>query len=421
MAKYKVEAAPNQRGVAIANGKLVLDEGDQAVVSDAEYTVLAALIADGVLLDLGVTTDALTPIPGQTGGGLVSVTPADIEIGQTLNAIPGATLADVLSATDEVVIQQAAEIDQKYSFRVWGAAPEELVLGHDFSTGKAPFTGSGSVLDMASAVGNSKPALTHALQHSDGNSGTWTAAALDVSAVLAGRTGTRMVVWVAYRHQHTNNSSKSIGWSLKINGGSVWSKNTSHNLSNTGTISSWEQVTINNPSGIFTAEWATTGSGAANAFMAIAGVQVFAAVPGWTGYKLGELVLHNGRVWKSEIPNNNSQPGVANWTPQVLGDPAWTTATLTNSWVALAGRSAPKYRINGSNEVCLKGAMSTGAIGSTAFTLPVGARPAETLVFSTAGATSGTQVTINTNGTVVASAGTNTHISLDGIVFLAEA
>ncbi len=58
---------------------------------------------------------------------------------------------------------------------------------------------------------------------------------------------------------------------------------------------------------------------------------------------------------------------------------AWQVPAYTNSWVDFGGGYAPmRYRRN-SDKTELYGALKSGANGTTAFTLPVGYRPAEAL------------------------------------------
>jgi len=52
---------------------------------------------------------------------------------------------------------------------------------------------------------------------------------------------------------------------------------------------------------------------------------------------------------------------------------AWITATMLNSWVASSGRTIQYCKIN--NVVYVHGVMTGGALGTTAFNLPVGYRP----------------------------------------------
>lgn len=117
----------------------------------------------------------------------------------------------------------------------------------------------------------------------------------------------------------------------------------------------------------------------------------------------------------------------------------WQTPTLTNSWTAFGGSFAPPRYMRKNGIVYLKGMIASGAIGSTAFTLPTGFRPAEDGLFSSINsavtsnnASTGTAHThnvvaiatrlrVNAAGTVVPETGANAYVSLSGISFVAEA
>lgn len=123
-------------------------------------------------------------------------------------------------------------------------------------------------------------------------------------------------------------------------------------------------------------------------------------------------------------------------------DFGWVNATLQNSWVHYgAPYAVPAYR-NIGKMVMLKGLVKSGSIGlaNPIFTLPVGLRPAETLMLTaicnnvtTGAASAGTahthsnintacRVDILTTGEVcvVTSTAANGYISLDGIMFFAD-
>lgn len=103
--------------------------------------------------------------------------------------------------------------------------------------------------------------------------------------------------------------------------------------------------------------------------------------------------------------------------------PAWTAPTLSNSWVDYDGSHTAAYTKN-NGLVRTQGWLKNGALGSAAFTLPSGYRPAQDLRWiaysSTAAGTIGV-LRINTNGEVIPSApGDNGHFSIDGIVFFSD-
>ena len=95
---------------------------------------------------------------------------------------------------------------------------------------------------------------------------------------------------------------------------------------------------------------------------------------------------------------------------------AWITPTLVNSWVAFDTRTA-KYKKADYGRVYLKGIVKNGTIGAPIFTLPTGYRPDEALTYAIPSNGVFGYVTVNTDGTVVCSAGSNVSVSLSGINF----
>ena len=90
--------------------------------------------------------------------------------------------------------------------------------------------------------------------------------------------------------------------------------------------------------------------------------------------------------------------------------PAWIALTLQNGWAAYAW--SPQYRMLG-DIVYIRGAVKSGTMGQTAFTLPVGYRPVVTQYVQclTAGPTYG-YYTIGTDGQVVPQSGNNGQVEL---------
>ncbi len=78
------------------------------------------------------------------------------------------------------------------------------------------------------------------------------------------------------------------------------------------------------------------------------------------------------------------------------------------------------YKFYSNGLVALKGSIKTGTIGNVAFTLPVGLRPANTRPFSVDSNGAMGAVTVETDGDVIPSSGSSTHVALDGIIFEAE-
>ena len=91
-----------------------------------------------------------------------------------------------------------------------------------------------------------------------------------------------------------------------------------------------------------------------------------------------------------------------------------------NSWVDFgAPFSGAAYYKDGFDLVHLTGAMRGGTMSLTSFTLPVGYRPATDLDFAVCGPDTFAAIRVTTAGSVVPIAGSNTRISLDGVIFRA--
>lgn len=116
-------------------------------------------------------------------------------------------------------------------------------------------------------------------------------------------------------------------------------------------------------------------------------------------------------VAKSKLFADSYNKDIAIQSKALKALPSLITPTFTNSWV-LDG--AFGYYLNSFNELCFMGALKSGVLGSTAFTLPTGYRPIRTLRISCVSNGALGYIVINTNGTVVPQ-GNNTYVSFDGI------
>jgi hypothetical protein len=102
--------------------------------------------------------------------------------------------------------------------------------------------------------------------------------------------------------------------------------------------------------------------------------------------------------------------------PHVVG--ATGEVAFQNAWVNFGGSNATcSYYKDAFGRVWLKGTVKTGTIGNTIFTLPSGYRPAEAELFAVASNGAFGIATVNPDGTVVASAGSNVYFTLSGISF----
>ncbi len=99
--------------------------------------------------------------------------------------------------------------------------------------------------------------------------------------------------------------------------------------------------------------------------------------------------------------------------------PAWqTVAAFTNSWVSVGSPYAPAgYCIDATGVVRFCGLISTGAIGSAAFTLPAGYRPAYTRLIATGSSSNFGMVAVDPAGVVTPFVGYSSWFSLDGVSF----
>lgn len=101
----------------------------------------------------------------------------------------------------------------------------------------------------------------------------------------------------------------------------------------------------------------------------------------------------------------------------------WTNATYTNSWTTYSGTFSPaRYIKDDLGVVHLDGLIMNGTIGSGAFTLPAGFRPAYQQIYAAVCNPNAIgRLDIQTNGVVLPAAGSNVFFSLAGVTFLAEA
>lgn len=105
---------------------------------------------------------------------------------------------------------------------------------------------------------------------------------------------------------------------------------------------------------------------------------------------------------------------------------SWKTATLQNGWQNYGGSFAPaRYRKDRDGTVYLGGLVKGGPQNSVIFTLPVGYRPAYSLIFATMAYSSTTgkqlgRIAIKSNGEVWCDFGPTDWVSLDTVRFKAE-
>ena len=95
----------------------------------------------------------------------------------------------------------------------------------------------------------------------------------------------------------------------------------------------------------------------------------------------------------------------------------WVAPTLLNSWVNDGGYVLAGYFKDSFGLVHLKGVIKNGTISATIFTLPVGYRPSNTVLFMTLSNNAVGRISIASSGVVVLDNGQNQFISLDGLCF----
>lgn len=97
--------------------------------------------------------------------------------------------------------------------------------------------------------------------------------------------------------------------------------------------------------------------------------------------------------------------------------PLWTPMNLTNNWVDYSPPfSSAGYTKTAGGVILLKGLVRSGS-GNIA-TLPVGYRPAMSIMFENSTNSAGGRVDIRADGTINMSVGSNAWFSLDGIAFM---
>jgi hypothetical protein len=91
---------------------------------------------------------------------------------------------------------------------------------------------------------------------------------------------------------------------------------------------------------------------------------------------------------------------------------------FTNSWANIgSGSPVAQYWFDRRGNVRLQGRISAGAIGSSAFTLPVGYRPSVTMVFAVSSNGAFGEVVIQPTGVVIPNVGSNVSFNLNAISF----
>jgi hypothetical protein len=113
---------------------------------------------------------------------------------------------------------------------------------------------------------------------------------------------------------------------------------------------------------------------------------------------------------------NSQLPAVE--TRKKVGDSG--NAVFSGTWVNFGGTNeSAQYMKDLMGFVHIGGVVKSGTIGTVIFTLPAGYRPEEAKIFAVASNGALGICTVNPDGTVVASSGSNVYFSLSGITFRA--
>lgn len=98
----------------------------------------------------------------------------------------------------------------------------------------------------------------------------------------------------------------------------------------------------------------------------------------------------------------------------------WNAPTLINSWVNFGAPFNPVgYWKDPNGVVHLRGMVKSGTINTTAFTLPLGYRPANSELFAVPSNSAFGRITVDAGGGVTPDIGSNASINIDGITFRA--
>lgn len=117
-------------------------------------------------------------------------------------------------------------------------------------------------------------------------------------------------------------------------------------------------------------------------------------------------------------PTGSTHATTKAYVDDLTSFPGWTAPTLTASWVNFGGGyNNVGYYKDSTGRVYLCGVIKSGTIGSAAFTLPVGYRPAAKCLFATISNAALGRLEVDTSGNVIPITGSKVWFSLDNISF----
>lgn len=132
------------------------------------------------------------------------------------------------------------------------------------------------------------------------------------------------------------------------------------------------------------------------------------------------IALRKGKVGINCVPDSSGTNGlyVNNSKVNILNAESTITPTFTNSWANYGSDYDTAGYYKDKDRVFLQGLIKGGTVGASAFTLPVGYRPAKRKIFTVNSNNSFGRVDILANGNVlIDSSCSNSYISLEGISF----
>lgn len=152
-------------------------------------------------------------------------------------------------------------------------------------------------------------------------------------------------------------------------------------------------------------------------------VSILSTGSGATEY--GQVTSYSGASLVVSVQSVTGSGSHTDWTINLASPPpapgAWVTASLTNSWAVVSSYNTPRYRLEADGvTVRLSGAIQSGTSATSAFTLPSGLRPANSVVLAAVDFShnAGAYLTVATSGTVTVTYSTaSPQIALEDLTF----
>jgi hypothetical protein len=215
-------------------------------------------------------------------------------------------------------------------------APETLAYSEDFTAGTfgPEFTrtnaGSGALPAIVNAPAGGPVEYTKAVKlavvnTTAGNSSTLS---LDLGALDLQSASSRVVCWVVKPDSGFGDQVKA---SIAVDAVEVFASTSPHVLA-------WQERTLTEVGTTSVVDFiaaALFGGNSTTADFYVTGIEVYVASD---PYMLGEYVVHEGKLWKSDSDNNSGTPGTAGWTEVPLAtDTEAVRDTIGSTLVAGSG------------------------------------------------------------------------------------